>query len=174
MCFHGHTWCLFQACPVSYSRLAYLAVEECTVCFSLKEKKKVSGNHNNLTENVTLFILWILHLSSLPLFVLFPHFPRYMISSIWQRYLPSSVSCCEEICLSPHGVTHDIMKKELSLVCHMKHSDEKSLKTKTFFPSSFCLFTSVQFALLVGESAAWENYTLPGCLGTHLQADVQY
>lgn len=47
--FYEHTWFLFDACPSSYARLAYLAVEECPVCFFL-QGKKVSGNHNNPTE----------------------------------------------------------------------------------------------------------------------------
>lgn len=56
-----------------------------------------------------------------------------------------TISCCEESCLSSLGVNHDIMKKELSLVCHMKHSEEKSFKTTTFFPRlSVSLLSSVR------------------------------
>lgn len=55
LCFHGHTWFLFWVCPVSYTQCAYLAVEECTVCFSLKEKKKASWNHKIILKNHTTF-----------------------------------------------------------------------------------------------------------------------
>lgn len=72
-------------------------------------------------------------------------FTRYMIYCIWHKYPPSNSSCCEEICFSPLGMNHDIMNKELSLVCHMKHSDEKSLETKDLFPLLFVpLFGSVR------------------------------
>lgn len=128
------------------TRLAYLAVEECTVCFSLRGKK-VSWNHNNPTET-SHYIFYPLDFTSLPRLALFPPFPSYMIYSLRQSYVPSAISCCEEICLSPHGVNHDIMKKKLSLVCHMKHSDEKSLKTKTPPPAQVFLSCSFHFSSL--------------------------
>ena len=56
-----------------------------------------------------------------------------LLFTVWQRYSPPTSPCCEEICL-PLGVDRDTAEKELSLVCHLKHSDEKKPEDKDFHP----------------------------------------
>ena len=121
-----------------------------------KKKKKVSGNHNNPTETS--------HLSFIPPFALFPFtFTRHVLLSYVAIYSVTKIfSSFRPVLpgdLSPVGVDHDSMKKELSLVCHMKHFDEKSLKTKTLSPPSFVLDRMLHGKMI----------RFPGCLGRYLQ-----
>lgn len=106
----------YMVCPAACARPADSTVEECTVCFSLKEKSVwESQRSSKVTE--TLGSLYV---------------------RTGQTCCPSVVLCC--VCL----VSERADEEELSLVCHMKHCDEKRLKTKTVL-------------LSVGRSAAWES-----------------
>lgn len=128
--------------------------------------KKVSGNHNNPSEMSHYFLFSAFYLSA------FTPWLSPKLWYLWCKRPPSSCPCCEASCFSHLGVNHDIMNGELSLVCHMKHSGQKSSKTKKERPFSTSFYLCFQLTLHFCSEWALhgEKWMRPGCLETRLRA----
>lgn len=118
----------------SYTRLAYLTAEECTVCFSLKEKKKCPG----ITSRYFLFCGF--YLSSPALSALLPHFHQ-----IYDILYMTQISSLEQLMLWGDlffSSWSESWHNEQGALTRMSHETlwREELVDKGPFPTSFCPF----------------------------------